>query len=131
MKGGELAKRMAARAKAETELEAAKESGDAEEIDKFQRRLVKVTKSHNEDAKELLRLMGVPVVNAPCEAEAQCAELAKKNKVFATGTEDMDALTFRTPKLLRKLTYSQSGKEKQPIIEIDVEKVSNTFNLNY
>ena len=36
----------------------------------------------------------------------------------------MDALTFRTPKLLRKLTYSQSGKEKQPIIEIDVEQVS-------
>ena len=39
-------------------------------------------------------------------------------KVFATATEDMDALTFRTPKLLRRFTSSQ-GKEKQPIIEVD------------
>ncbi len=30
---------------------------------------------------------------------SQCAELAKKGKVFATGTEDMDALTFATPKV--------------------------------
>ena len=33
--------------------------------------------------------MGVPVVEAPCEAEAQCAELAKSGKVYATATEDM------------------------------------------
>jgi hypothetical protein len=38
--------------------------------------------------------------------------------VYATATEDMDALTFRTPKLLRRFTSSQ-GKEKQPIIEVD------------
>lgn len=39
-------------------------------------------------------------------------------QVYATATEDMDALTFRTPKLLRRFTSSQ-GKEKQPIIEVD------------
>ncbi len=37
---------------------------------------------------------------APGEAEAQCAALAKAGKVYATATEDMDALTFGTPKLL-------------------------------
>ena len=40
--------------------------------------------------------MGVPHVTAPCEAEAQCAELVKKGKCYGVGTEDMDALTFGT-----------------------------------
>ena len=33
--------------------------------------------------------MGVPVVESPCEAESQCAELVQAGKVFATATEDM------------------------------------------
>ena len=132
MKSGELAKRLAKRAKAETDLAAAKEAGEADDVDRFSRRLVKVTRQHNEDCKTLLRLMGVPVVDAPCEAEAQCAELSKAGTVWATATEDMDALTFRTPKLIRKLTFSQSSKDKtQPIIEIDCEKVLTGMGLTY
>ena len=34
-----------------------------------------------EDVKKLLKFMGVPFVEAPCEAEAQCAELVKGGKV--------------------------------------------------
>ena len=59
-------------------------------------RLVKVDKQHTDDVKRLLTLMGVPHVTAPCEAEAQCAELVKKGKCYGVGTEDMDALTFGT-----------------------------------
>lgn len=132
MKGGELAKRLAKRSKAEADLAAAKEAGEQDDVDKFSRRLVKVTRSHNEDCKALLRLMGVPVVDAPCEAEAQCAELAKKSKVYATATEDMDALTFRTPKLIRRLTFSQAaGKDKIPILEIDYQLVISGLGLTY
>lgn len=58
----------------------------------------------------LLELMGVPVVKAPCEAEAQAAALAQADKVYAVGTEDMDALTFKTPILLRKMTFANASK---------------------
>lgn len=37
--------------------------GNTEDIDKFNRRLVKVTSHHAEEAKQLLTLMGIPFVN--------------------------------------------------------------------
>jgi flap endonuclease-1 len=54
--------------------------------------------------------MGVPVIEAPCEAEAQAASLAEGGKVYATATEDMDALTFRTPIQIRKMTFANASK---------------------
>lgn len=38
-------------------------------MDKLNRRLVKVNKGHNDECKQLLTLMGIPYVEAPCEAE--------------------------------------------------------------
>ncbi len=81
-------------------------------------------------------------MSAPCEAEAQCAELVsvyvvrpssrfyqsrnlllqvKKGKVYAVGTEDMDALTFGSNILLRHLTFSEA--RKMPIKEFHYDKV--------
>lgn len=94
MKAGELEKRKEKRDEAQAALDKAKEEGNMEEVDKQNRRLVKVTKEHVADVKVLLKHMGIPYVEAPCEAEAQCAELVKAGKVYAAGTEDMDALTF-------------------------------------
>lgn len=36
--------------------------GDEENIEKFNRRLVKVSKQHNEECKELLKFMGIPYI---------------------------------------------------------------------
>lgn len=76
MKSGELQKRTERREEAQKALDKATEAGDAADIEKFNRRLVRVTKAHNAEAKELLKLMGVPYIDSPCEAEAQC----KRNK---------------------------------------------------
>lgn len=57
---------------------------------------------------------------APSEAEAQCAALALEGAVYGTATEDMDALTFKTPKLLRRMTFSGAS---QPILEVDYQKL--------
>ena len=98
-KSGELLKRREKREKAAKALKSAKEDGNVEEQEKHSKRLVRAGTKENEDCIRLLTLMGVPVIRAPCEAEAQAAELARKGAVFAVGTEDMDALTFRTPTL--------------------------------
>ena len=47
-----------------------------------------------EDAKKMLKYMGIPIVQAPSEAEAQCAELVRLGFAHATASEDMDALPF-------------------------------------
>ncbi len=62
LKGGELAKRQERRAEAQEGLEKANETGDAADQEKFSKRLVKVTKEHNEECRKLLKLMGVPYV---------------------------------------------------------------------
>jgi len=109
-KSGELLKRREKRAKAEEALKVAEESGNIEEQDKQNKRLVRAGTKENEDCIKLLTMMGVPVVRAPCEAEAQAAALARSGKVYATATEDMDALTFRTPVQVRKMTFANASK---------------------
>ncbi|XP_014674476.1 PREDICTED: flap endonuclease 1-like [Priapulus caudatus] len=127
LKGGELAKRQEKRAEAQKALEKATEDGDNANIDKFSKRTVRVTRVHNEECKQLLDLMGVPYVNAPCEAEAQCAELVKAGKVYATATEDMDSLTFGSNVVLRHLTFSEA--RKMPIKEFHLNSVLSGLEL--
>lgn len=127
MKSGELTKRTEKREEAQKELTKATESGDTADIEKFTRRLVKVTKEHSREAKELLELMGVPYVDATSEAEAQCAALVKAGKVYAVATEDMDALTFGTNVLVRHLTFSEA--RKMPVQEIHYAKVLHGLQL--
>eukprot|EP01068_Selenidium_serpulae_P008981 Selendium_serpulae@DN5123_c0_g1_i1.p1 len=129
LKSGELALRRDRRAAAEKQLAEAVEKGDKDEIKKFTSRTVKVTKEHNEDVKTLLRLIGIPVVEAPCEAEAQCAVLCSANKVYGVGTEDADALTFGASILVRNLNFSSEAKNKHPIVAINLETALEELGL--
>jgi flap endonuclease-1 len=53
--------------------------------------------------------------------------LVRGGKVFAVGTEDMDALTFGTNILLRHLTFSEA--RKMPIKEFHLSKVLEGLDL--
>lgn len=100
------------------------EEGDMEGAKRMAGRSVKVTWDMMRDAKRLLRLMGCPVLDAPGEAEAQCAHLVKLGIAFATASEDMDSLTFGTKVLLRGF-----NSKKEPIIQIDLDEVLDGFNM--
>lgn len=119
LKGGELEKRMLRKNDALKQIEELKDTGTAEEIMKFEKRTVRASKEQNEEAKELLKLMGIPYVLAPSEAEAQCAELARGGKVFAAASEDMDTLCYQPPYLLRHLTFAEA--RKMPIDQLNYE----------
>ncbi|KNG85231.1 DNA repair protein rad2 [Aspergillus nomiae NRRL 13137] len=128
LKSGELAKRTARKAEATEAHEEAKETGTAEDVEKFSRRTVRVTRDHNAECKKLLKLMGIPYIDAPTEAEAQCAVLARAGKVYAAASEDMDTLCFEAPILLRHLTFSEQRKE--PILEIHLSRVLEGLDMD-
>lgn len=129
LKSGELVKRREKRAKAEATLKTAQEEGNVEEEEKQLKRLVRAGQKENDDCKKLLTLMGVPVLVAPCEAEAQAAALARAGSVYATGTEDMDALTFQTPVLIRKMTFANASKSM--LQSINYQKALEGLELDH
>jgi len=131
MKSGELEKRRQKRRKAEEDLKKAAEEDNKEEMDKHSKRLARAGRKENSDCQKLLRLMGVPVVMAPMEAEAEAAALCKAGKVYATGTEDMDALTFATPILIRKLTFANQSAKGAQIQSMNYKRAIEGLGLNH
>lgn len=125
----------AARAKlAEAEAEAQVKSSN---LEKATHRSAKVTQQHHEDAKELLNLMGVPVVQAPGEAEATCAALCREGLAFAATTEDMDVLTFGAPIMVKNLFDTENNRmgtskgaaDKKPVFEVHLGEVLQVLDL--
>lgn len=123
MKMIELQKREEKRLKAEKLSEGA----DKEELIKQEKRKVKVNGEHVDDCKRLFKLMGIPHITAPSESEAYCAFLCKKGLVKGVATEDMDALCFGTPLLLRNMNKSNTtNKNRTGNKKLDVDE----YNLN-
>jgi flap endonuclease-1 len=59
--------------------------------------------------------LGVPIVQAPSEGEAQAAYMADRGDVWAAVSQDYDALLFGARRLVRNLAIS--GKRKLPMRE--------------
>ncbi len=112
LKGKEIVKRRRLREKAREEWERAVRAGDYATAWSKAVMTSRLTKSMVDDAKQLLELLGIPFVQAPSEAEAQAANMAKKGDVWASSSRDYDSLLFGAPRLLRYLTIS--GREFLP-----------------
>ncbi|PWN19624.1 PIN domain-like protein [Microstroma glucosiphilum] len=119
--------RFGKREEAREEEEEEKDIADNERLDQLARRQVRPTRQHNEEVRQLLKLMGIPCVTSPSEAEAQCAELCRAGKVYAAGSEDMDTLTFASPILLKHLTFSE--QKKMPVHEVHLQSALEGMGL--
>jgi len=104
--------RNAIRTDAEKKFQQAKKEGSLEEARKFAQRAVRLTGEMVDQAKDLAKLMGLPVIQAPSEGEAQIASMVASGDLYGCVSQDYDALLFGTTKLLRNITVS--GKRKVP-----------------
>jgi flap endonuclease-1 len=77
-----------------------------------------------EEVIALLRMMNIPIVMAPGEAEAQCARMATRGIVDAVYTNDTDALVFGASCMIYTMRASSS------ITTIDRDMVLKKLALN-
>jgi len=112
LKAAELERRRATRERYEREVVVARAAGDLARAYSKATMTSRLTRDMVGEAMELLRLMGIPALRAPSEAEAQASHMARSGAVWAAASKDFDALLFGAPRLVRFLTIS--GKEYLP-----------------
>jgi len=113
LKAREVAKRRAVRRRYEEERDAALARGDTAAAYSKATMTSRLTREMVAEATQLLRLMGVPTVQAPSEGEAQAAHMAATSPgVWAAASKDYDSLLFGAPRLVRFLGIA--GKEFLP-----------------
>ncbi len=100
------------REKARREWEEAASRGDYESAWSKAVTMNSLNQTMQDDARKLLTLMGVPVVQAPQEGEAQAAHMAALGQVWAANSRDYDSVLFGAPRLVRYVTIS--GQEFLP-----------------
>jgi flap endonuclease-1 len=99
------------------------ERGDEAEAYKQARSSTRVDATIIRTSKELLRLMGIPVVQAPGEGEAQAAYMVLKGDARYAVSQDYDTLLFGTPTLVRNLTVSGKRKIRGRTITVNPERI--------
>ncbi len=122
-----LKKRSEIRTDAMEKSESALKEGNLEEAQKFGSRALKLTPLMVNEAKELLKHMGVPVVQAQEEGEAQASVMCHQKLIDGVVSQDFDCLLFGANDLYRNVGFSGKRKVsgKKFFIEIKPEHLNS------
>ncbi|MBU0457789.1 MAG: flap endonuclease-1 [Nanoarchaeota archaeon] len=130
-------KRTAIKKEASLKLKEAEEAGEIENMRKYSARTAVLTKEMVEDAKNIIQFLGLPIVQAPSEGEAQTAYMVKKGDAYASISQDYDNLIFSCPLLVRNLSIAgkkkKAGQLAYQIVKpemISLQEVLKNLNLN-
>jgi len=115
--------------------ENAKQEEDITSMKRYSSQNIRLNDELIEESKELLKAMGIAVIQAPSEGEAEAAHLAKREGIYASVSQDYDSLLFGAPRLIRNLTLARKRKTLRGWVEIapeiiELEHVLNFLNLN-
>jgi flap endonuclease-1 len=131
-KKGVVEERVEIRKRSEEKWKEALKAGEMEKARTYAMGSSRVSKSIIEDGKRLLEFLGIPVVQAVSEGEAQAAYMTRDNSVWATASQDYDSLLFGTSRLVRNIAIT--GKRKLPrkniYVTISPELISSEYALS-
>lgn len=115
--------------------EEAKQEEDIEGMKRYSSLLIRLDSEMVRESKELLEAMGVAVVQAPGEGEAEAAYLSRVKNSFGVVSQDYDSLLFGATRLVRNLGLAKKRKtlsgwqEIRPEL-IDLHQVLNLLEIN-
>lgn len=120
---------------AEVKLKQAIEDEDVSSMLKYSKQTTRLSREMIEESKEFLKALGLPVIQAPSEAEAQASYMCKNNDVYAVASSDFDSLVYGCPRFIQNLTISQRRKTPSGIIftkpfVIELKDVLEELKLN-
>jgi flap endonuclease-1 len=95
---------------AKEKFQKAKDEEDIESMAHYARQFSFLSDEMVDEAVQLMEAMGLPVIQAPTEADAQMAYLNKQGEVWASASSDYDCLLHGTPRLITNLTLSQKRR---------------------
>jgi len=121
LKQKEIEKRVEAKAIAQKQYEKALAEEDTDAMKKYAARTARLTKEMVEDAKTLLMFMGIPVVQAPSEGDAQAAFLVKNGDAWAVVSQDYDALLHGADRLIQNLSIAGRRKKTKSLATVVVK----------
>ena len=137
LKARTIMERSERRNKAKREWEEAVEKGDYHKAFSKATQSSRITNEVVESSRILLNYLGIPVVQAPEEGEAQAAYMALKGDVWAASSQDFDSLLFGAPRLVRNLTITgrrrNPGKDQSKEVPVEIiilEKVLEQAKLS-
>ena len=120
---------------AKSRYEEARQEEDIEAMKRYSSQLIKLNDEMIEESKELLEAMGIAVVQAPGEGEAEAAYLSKVKESYGVVSQDYDSLLFGATRLIRNLGFARKRKTISGWIEIkpeliDLHQVLNLLEIN-
>ncbi len=110
LKNKERERRKNLKIEAQKEYEKAVLDENVEDMKKFAKRTSMLTPEMVEQAKKIIEYLGLPIVQAASEGEAQAAYLVKKGQAYAVVSQDTDSLIFGAPYVVKNLAIT--GKKK-------------------
>ena len=102
--------------------------GQIEEARSHAMASTKINSEVIESAKELLKYIGIPFIQAPSEGEAQAATMVSDGLVYASASQDYDSFLFGAEVVIRNLTIS--GRRKLPGKNIYIDVTPERVLLN-
>ena len=74
--------------------------GDVDKAIKLGKRAMFITDEMVRQTKRLLELLGIPIIQAPHDAEAQAAYIVRRGDAYAVTTRDWDALVYGASRII-------------------------------